>query len=80
MEHSIREFVYVPPVIYQSADIVYNIKGDQGKANEIKISGFMIVELTEHGGKLKGKRFEIYLDPCPVMKRIEELHGHSKAS
>ena len=75
MEHKIRGVEYVPPMLYQSADIVYEVKGDErGKtAREIKIPGMMVAELGWDEGIIKIKRAETYLDPSGLLGRIEEV-------
>lgn len=79
MEHYIEYFDFVPPKIYQAARIRYRVKGDDvsGK-DDIEIPGFAVFFVREDAsgsGMLECYRMETYLDPSPLMKRIEDVNA-----
>lgn len=77
MEHYIEYFDFVPPdKVYQAARIRYRVKGDDtsGKG-DVEIPGFAVFWVREEGDKLKSYRMETYLDPSPLLKRMEQVLG-----
>lgn len=74
MEHKIVYFDFVPPRIYQAAQIRYRVVGDPDDGSQdIEIPGFATFFVCEEAdGQLKCYRAETFLDPSQVFARIAQ--------
>lgn len=74
MEHKILYFDFVPPRIYQAAQIRYRVVGDPNDGSQdIEIPGFATFFVREGSdGRLKCYRAETFLDPSQVFARIAQ--------